>query len=70
MTILAIDLGKFKSVACVLDVPSGGHRFETIAKTPAAAHDLLVTVAPGALVIEACSVSGWVSDLAGAVVSP
>jgi len=34
MTILAIDLGKFKSVACRFDPTSGAHAFETIATTP------------------------------------
>ncbi len=33
-TILAVDLGKFKSVACVLDVAAGTHRFETTPPTP------------------------------------
>lgn len=33
-TILGLDLGKFKSVCCVMDVPSGRHAFETLASTP------------------------------------
>lgn len=66
-TILAIDLGKFRSVACGFDPLSGQHRFQTIATTPAAVHDLLVEMSPAKLVIEACSVSGWVSDLAAAL---
>jgi transposase len=69
-TILAIDLGKFKSVACVLDVTSGAHRFETIVTSPATVHDLLVAVTPCRLVIEACSVAGWVHDLAAALSVP
>jgi hypothetical protein len=69
-TILAIDLGEFKSAARVLDVPSGTHRFETIPTILVAMHDLLVTVAPGRLVIEPCSVAGWVHDLAVAVSIP
>ena len=62
--ILAVDLGKFKSVACLLSVPDNLHRFETIATNPAAVHDLLVAVEPDRLVIEACSVAGWVHDIA------
>lgn len=31
MNILAIDLGKFKSVACILDTETNKTRFETIA---------------------------------------
>ena len=63
-TVLALDLGKFKSVACVYEPASGTHRFETIATSPSAVHDLLVEIAPARLVIEACSIAGWVADLA------
>jgi transposase len=63
---LAIDLGKFKSVACRYDAATGDHAFETIATTPPAVHDLLIESSPRLLVIEACSASGW-SDLAGSL---
>jgi len=63
-TILALDLGKFKSVACVYEPVSGTHRFQTIATSPSAVHDLLVEAAPQRLVIEACSIAGWVADIA------
>jgi len=49
MTILAIDLGKFKSVACRFDLASGCHAFETIATTPPAVHDLLIDASPALL---------------------
>lgn len=64
MTILAIDLGKFKSVACRYDPATGNHAFETIATNPPAVHDLLIDANPQLLVIEACSICGWVADLA------
>ena len=64
ITILALDLGKFKSVACRYDSATGDHAFQTIATNPAAVHDLLIEAAPAVLVIEACSVCGWISDLA------
>jgi len=64
ITILAIDLGKFRSVACRYDTSTGTHAFETIATTPPAVHDLLVEAAPQLLVIEACGVCGWIADLA------
>jgi transposase len=69
-TILGLDLGKFKSVCCVMDVPSGRHAFETLASTPAAIHDLLtrqLTAGGGEellLVIETCDAAGWVHDVA------
>ena len=64
MSILAIDLGKFKSVACRYDPRTGAHAFETLATSPPAVHDLLVEAAPSVLVIEACSICGWISDVA------
>ena len=64
ITILALDLGKFKSVACRYDPATGAHAFETIATNPPAVHDLLVDAAPRTLVIEACGACGWIADLA------
>src|SRR4051812_39634368 len=55
-TILAIDLGKFKSVACVYDHASGTHRYQTITTSPRSVHDLLIEVAPPRVVIEASSI--------------
>jgi hypothetical protein len=66
-TILSIDLGKFKSVACAFDPPSGEHRFETVVTSPSTMHDLLAEVTPAVLVIEACSIAGWVFDLASSL---
>src|SRR4051794_7073338 len=68
-TILGLDLGKFKSVCCVMNVATRAHAFETIQTTPQALHDLLSRHA-GAdpaglwLVIETCDAAGWVYDLA------
>jgi transposase len=64
ISILAIDLGKFKSVACRYDADTGDHAFETIATNPAAVHDLLINANPQLLVIEACGICGWIADLA------
>jgi transposase len=71
-TILGLDLGKFKSVCCVMDASAGAHRFETLATTPDALHELLVrhagvTPAQTLLVIETCDVAGWVYDLGSAL---
>ena len=63
-TILAMDLGKFRSVACVFEPATGAHRFQTIATTPQAVHELLVELTPATLVLDACSVCGWICDLA------
>jgi len=70
MRILAIDLGKFKSVSC-LHVTAGGAsgkpRFRTLPTTPSAMHDLIVATAPDRVVIEVCTLAGWVADIATAL---
>lgn len=62
--ILAIDLGKFKSVACEYETESGEWSYRTTPTTPAAMHDLLVEVGPERVVIEVCGIAGWMHDLA------
>jgi transposase len=63
-TILAIDLGRYKSVACAYDRATTGTRFHSVESTRRdVAH--LVARYPGALVVvEACANAGWVHDLA------
>ena len=67
MTILAMDLGKRKSVACTYAATTGEHQFETIQTSPQALHDLLVSVRPARVVIEVCSAAGWVGGLVRAL---
>jgi transposase len=62
--ILALDLGKFKSVACLYDPADGTHAFETLPTSPADVRQLLAARKPARLVIEACAIAGWVADLA------
>ena len=63
MRILALDLGKYKTVACEYEAESGRHSFATIPTTAKALHDLIVDREPDRVVIEICSIAGWVSDL-------
>ena len=63
MRILALDLGKFKSVACDYEAETGRHRFATVLTTAKALHDLIVDCEPDRVVIEICSIAGWVGDL-------
>jgi transposase len=63
MKILALDLGKYKTVGCEYEAENGKHRFHTVVTTAQALHDLLVEVEPERVVIEICSIAGWVSDL-------
>ena len=67
MRILALDLGKYKSVACDYEAETGRHRFSTILTNPKAVHDLIVDREPERVVIEICSLAGWVSDLVRAL---
>src|ERR1700733_6425506 len=52
MKILAIDLGKFKSTACVFEAAIGKHAFTTIRTVVAEMHDLLALHQPDRVVIE------------------
>jgi len=63
MKILALDLGKYKTVACEYEVESGRHRFHTILTTPAALQQLVLRVQPEQVVIEICNIAGWLCDL-------
>src|SRR5690242_10748876 len=61
--ILAIDLGKYKSVACVYDEGTGEFRFATFDTGRAELRALLGKEQPGFVIIEACLLAGWVHDL-------
>jgi transposase len=69
-SIIALDLGKFKSVACIIDdVGTRRHRFDSLETTPQRLHDLFVAHAAHdpsrtRVVVEACDAAGWVHDLA------
>src|SRR5262245_12626350 len=63
MQILSLDLSKFETVACDYEAESGKHSFATVATTPQALHDLMVDREPDRVVIEICSIAGWVCDL-------
>lgn len=67
MKILAIDLGKFKSVACDFDSETREHVFVGVATRPVVLHDLLVERQPDRLVIEVGSAAGWAKDLGEAL---
>jgi transposase len=67
MKILALDVGKYKTVACDYELGSDEHEFETIATKPQSLHDLLVEREPDRLVIEIGSTAGWICDLARAL---
>jgi transposase len=63
-TIIAIDLGRYKSVACVYARATRAHTFRTVDTTPAELAALLAEHPGAVVVIEACSNAGWVHDRA------
>jgi transposase len=63
MKILALDIGKYKTVACDYEAETARHSFATVVTTPKALHDLLVDREPDRVVIEICSIAGWACDL-------
>lgn len=62
-TIMAIDLGKFKSVACIFDVNTKEETYITIKTTPEELHDLVVAHKVDLIVFEACGIIGWICDV-------
>jgi transposase len=60
--ILAFDLGKYKSVACIYR-SADDHRFTTIPTSREELTRLITTHKPAVVLIEACLLAGWVHDL-------
>lgn len=54
MKILAIDLGKFKSVACLFDTETNQAHYDTVAMQRGFMEDLLQRSQPQKVVIEIC----------------
>src|SRR5262245_7685029 len=63
--ILALDLGKYKSVACLYRGDPAEARFETLTTDREHLRKLFAKHRPAVVVIEACALSGWVHDLCG-----
>jgi len=64
-TILAIDLGKYKSVACIHEEDGGEIRFTTFDTTSSELRRLIDQETPAVVIIEVCLLAGWVHDLCG-----
>jgi len=60
--ILAIDLGRYKSVACVYQRSTREHAFRTFDTKPEELTKLLARHPGSFVVIEACANAGWVHD--------
>ena len=67
MNILAMDLGKSKTVVCFYDSENGKHEFSKVRTRPEEIHDLIVDKSPGRVVFEICSSAGWIYDIVKAL---
>ena len=70
--IVALDLGKFNSVACVYDPATRQHVFKSIGTSPQTVHDLLgehigEDASRVLVIFETCDAAGWVHDVAAAL---
>lgn len=63
MKILAVDLGKVKSVACDFVSETAEHVFESCLTVPEALEEMFVRRRPDRVVIEVGPSAGWISDL-------
>ena len=67
MRILAIDLAKRTSVACLYNTETAEAAYRSLPTGPQAFHDLLAEIEPARLVIEIGPASGWIRDLCEAM---
>jgi transposase len=67
MNILAMDLGKSKTVFCDYDSDNGKHEFGKVKTEPQQIHDLIIRRSPDRVVFEICAIASWVYDIAGAL---
>jgi transposase len=61
--ILAIDLGKYKCVSCAYDRANTAAEYRTVTTSRADVERLIRSARPAVVVIEACTLAGWVHDL-------
>ena len=63
MKILAIDLGKFNCVSCLLDTKNNGTEFDTFKTYRREFKEILRRTQPHLVVVETCSITEWVHEL-------
>jgi hypothetical protein len=70
MLILAIDLGKAKSLACWYQTDDATHEFRAVPTRPDDLHTLLTDRPIERVVIEVCDAAGWIVDLCRTLALP
>ncbi|MBN9519162.1 IS110 family transposase [bacterium] len=68
--ILAVDLGKYKCVACTYNRATAAAEFRTLTTSRAEVERLVRSARPAVVVIEACTLAGWGADLCAEVGVP
>src|SRR5262249_33044025 len=61
--VLALDLGKYKTVACAYPGDPAAARFESVTTDRDHLRKLFAKYRPAVIVFEACALAGWVADL-------
>lgn len=69
-TILGLDLGKFKSVACLYDTGTAEFRFVAVHTDRDAHRTFLGDERPDLVVFATCTIAGWVADLCDSLQIP
>jgi transposase len=67
MEIVALDLGKSKTVVCYYDIQKHTHRFRTVLTRPHEIHDAIISTQAARVVLEIGSQAGWVVDMVRAL---
>lgn len=67
MRILAVDLGKRKSVAYIYQGSDNDGDYRSVPTDPGSLHDLIVELEPDRVVFEICPAAGWLADLVRAL---
>ena len=63
MKILALDLGKSKTVSCTFEIGGTEQHYRTVRTAPATLHDLIVEIGPSRVVFEIGPSAGWLADV-------
>ena len=64
MKIVALDLGKFKTVSCLYDTEASQSSYEKLKTAPFVLHQLIARLCPDRVVFEVGPMAGWVHDVA------
>ena len=67
MKIVALDLGKFKTVSCCYDTETLESSYEKFKTAPFVLHQLIARLGPDRVVFEVGPMAGWVHDVAASL---